>query len=59
MDIRLSSYQTQNLMSLRQALNISVLQKSMKQDAASVESVIKAMESSVAPHKGQNIDLKI
>ncbi|GAB6107674.1 YjfB family protein [Fusibacter bizertensis] len=59
MDIQASSYQTQMLSSVKQALNISVLQKVMKQDAQSVDSVIKAMEQSTSPHLGQNIDIKL
>jgi len=59
MNIQASSYQAQMLTSLKQALNVSMLQKAMKQDAQSVESVIKAMEQSVTPHLGQNIDIKL
>lgn len=55
----ITSYQVQNLTSLKQALNISVLQKAIKQDADSVEGVIKAMEQSVTPHLGKSIDLKV
>ena len=47
MNIQASSYQAQMLTSLKQALNVSMLQKAMKQDAQSVESVVKAMEQSV------------
>jgi len=59
MDVQASAYQAQMLTSVRQAINISVLQKAMKQDEQSVESVIKAMEQSVAPHLGQSIDIKL
>ncbi|MCA0385457.1 MAG: YjfB family protein [Firmicutes bacterium] len=59
MNIQASSYQAQMLTSLKQALNVSMLQKAMKQDAQSVESVVKAMEQSVTPHLGQNIDIKL
>lgn len=59
MNIQASSYQAQMLTSLKQALNVSMLQKAMKQDAQSVDSVIKAMEQSVTPHLGQNIDIKL
>jgi len=59
MNIQPSSYQAQMLASVKQALNISVLQKNMKQDAQSVDSVIKAMEQSVSPNLGQNIDIKL
>lgn len=59
MNIQPSSYQAQMLTSVKQALNISVLQKAMSQDAQSVDSVIKAMEASVTPNLGQNIDIKL
>lgn len=59
MNIQTSAYQAQNLTSVKQALNISVLQKVMKQDAQSVDSVIKAMEQSVTPHLGKNLDIKL
>lgn len=59
MNIQASSYQAQMLTSLKQALIVSMLQKAMKQDAQSVESVVKAMEQSVTPHLGQNIDIKL
>ncbi len=59
MNIQPSSYQAQMLTSVKQALNISVLQKAMQQDAQSVDSVIKAMELSVSPNIGQNIDIKL
>jgi len=59
MDLKVSSYQAASLTSLKQALNISVMRKAMKQDAQSVEGVIKAMEQSVTPHLGQSIDLKV
>ncbi|GAU75643.1 YjfB family protein [Fusibacter sp. 3D3] len=55
----ITSYQVQNLTSLKQALNVSVMQKALKQDEQSIESVVKAMEQSVTPYKGQNIDLKL
>ena len=59
MNIQASAYQAQSLTSVKQALNISVLQKAMKQDAQSVDSVIKAMEQSVTPHLGKNLDIKL
>ena len=59
MDLRISNYQTQNMAGLKQAVGMSMLQKVMKQDAQSVESVVKAMEQSVNPHLGQSIDMKV
>lgn len=55
----INAIQTQNLTSVKQALNISVMQKALKQDAASVDGLVKAMEQSVTPHKGQHIDIKL
>lgn len=55
----ITSYQVQNLTSIKQALNVSVMRKALNQDEQSVDSVIKAMEQSVTPHKGQSIDLKV
>jgi|LSQX01.1.fsa_nt_gb hypothetical protein len=62
-----SSISAASLSSLKQALNISVLQKSMNQDALSVSSLLqgmkdanaKVMEQSVTPHKGKSIDVRV
>lgn len=59
MNIQASAYQAQTLTSVKQALNVSMLQKVMNQDAASVDQLMKAMEQSVTPHLGQSIDLKV
>lgn len=59
MNISPSSFQAQSLTSIKQALQLSVLQKAMKQDPASMENLVKAMEQSVTPHLGQNIDIKL
>lgn len=56
-----------NLNSLKQALGIAVLRKSMNRDAASVQNLInsmqntnsKIMENSVNPHLGSKIDIKV
>ena len=55
----ITSYQTQFLTGLKQALNISMMQKALNQDAQSVQNNIKIMEQSITPHKGQSIDLKL
>lgn len=55
----ISSYSTAALTSVKQALAISVMDKAMKHDAQSIEGVIKTMEQSVTPYKGQNIDIKL
>lgn len=57
--MNISSFQAANLTSLKQALNMATLQKAMKQDAQSMDAVMKMMEKSVAPHKGGSIDLKV
>lgn len=57
--MEISSFQAVNIASLRQALNMATLQKAMKQDAQSMDAVLKLMEKSVAPHKGGSIDLKV
>jgi hypothetical protein len=57
--MKISSYQTANLASLKQAISMVTLQRAMKQDADSVDGVIKAMEQSVEPHKGGSVDIKV
>lgn len=55
------------LPSLKQALNIAALRKSMNQDAQTVDTLIKDMakvnaktlEHSVTPHKGSSIDASV
>lgn len=59
MDVRLSSFQSVNISSLKAALNMNMLQKAMNQDAESVNALLKAMEQSVTPHLGQNVDIKL
>lgn len=59
------SFDTENLQSVREALGIANLRKAMNQDAQSVTMIIdameeataKAMELSVTPYKGSNIDI--
>lgn len=60
-----NSMMSSDLMSVRQALGIAALRKSMTQDAASVMSLIegmekanaKTMEQSVSPHIGTKFDV--
>ncbi|MDN5351995.1 MAG: putative motility protein [Clostridiales bacterium] len=59
LEIQRLSYQTEMITSLQQALDTSLLQKTMSQDAQSVDALLKMMESSVAPHLGQNIDIRL
>lgn len=56
-----------NISSIRQALGISVLKKSLGQDAQTMSALLegmqqanaKTMEMSVVPHKGRNIDISV
>ncbi len=57
--MKISSFQAQNMVGIKQALGMNMLQKTMNQDAQSVEAVVKMMEASVNPSLGQNIDLKV
>lgn len=59
MNSSITAYQTQALTSLKQVLNMSMMQKALKQDAQSVQGVIEAMPAAAEPGKGQNIDIKI
>ncbi|MGI6778909.1 MAG: putative motility protein [Acetivibrionales bacterium] len=57
----------QNVYSIRQAIGIANIKQAMHQDAQSVAALIemlpalnaKAMENSITPHKGSNIDTKV
>lgn len=61
-----SSIDTSNLQSVRAALGVASLRMAMNQDAMSVaklmesmeQTTAKAMELSVTPYKGANIDIK-
>jgi len=57
--MKISPYQSANLASLKQAVGMANMQRAMKQDAQSVDAVLKMMEKSVSPHKGGSIDLKV
>lgn len=57
--MKISSMQTQNIQSIRSAINIATLSRTMNQDAKSVDNLMKAMERSVTPTKGASIDLKL
>lgn len=57
--MKISPYQSANLASLKQAIGMANMQRAMKQDAQSMESIVKTMEQSVTPHKGGSIDLKV
>ena len=57
----------QSTSSIRQALGIATLKKSLHQDAQSLDALLqglqaastKTMESSVTPYKGGNIDVRV
>jgi len=57
--MKISSYQSANLASLKQAIGMANLQRSMNRDAQSMDALLKGMEKSVTPHKGGSIDLKV
>lgn len=64
--MNISSYQTENLQSLQSTLSIAAMDMAMGQDAQSMtamvedmEQVSKALERSVTPHKGSNIDITL
>lgn len=62
-----SSIDTSNLQSVRQAIGMANIRMAMNQDAESVASILesmaettaKAMELSVTPYKGSNIDIRV
>lgn len=65
--MEISNLMQANLYSLRQAVGMATLQKSMNQDAMSVATLLqdmqaataKTMEMSVNPHIGSNIDMSL
>ncbi len=65
MDI--TSAQVQSISSIRRAIGVETLKKSLNQDKQSMEALLqgfqdanaKVMENSVTPHKGGNIDIRV
>ena len=64
--MNISSVTQQQISSVRQALSMSSMQKSMNQDAQTVGKLIEGMEElnqaieiSVQPHKGNNINVRV
>lgn len=57
--MKISSYQPQNIHSLRQAVGIANLNRAMNQDKQSINNIKKQLEQSVTPTKGGNIDIKV
>jgi len=65
--MNMSSIPLESLNSIKQALNIEALRKSMNHDAQTVDALIsdmqdvnsKILEHSVAPHLGSSIDVSV
>jgi len=65
MDI--SDASLESLTSLRQAMSMTIMRKSMGKDAQTISTLLKSMQSSnaniieqsVTPHKGGNLDIKV
>lgn len=57
--MKIGDMQNANLFSLKQAIGVSNLQKSMGKDQQSMDMIKKMLEQSVKPHLGSNIDLKL
>ncbi|WP_010248100.1 putative motility protein [Acetivibrio cellulolyticus] len=65
--MNMSSIPLESLNSVRQAIDIATLRKSMNQDAQTVGTLInnmqevnsKVLEHSVTPHKGSSIDVSV
>jgi len=65
--MNMGSIPLEYLNSLKQALNIATLRKSMNQDAQAVSTLLsdmqnvnsKTLEHSITPHKGSSIDVSV
>jgi hypothetical protein len=65
--MEISNSMQQSLSSIRQAIGMETLKKSLTQDAQSMDALLqgfqatnaKVMESSVTPHKGGSIDVRV
>jgi NRPS condensation-like uncharacterized protein len=65
--MEITNSQVQSISSIRQALGIETLKKSLSQDAQSMAALLqgfqntnaKVMENSVTPHKGGSIDIRV
>jgi hypothetical protein len=65
--MEISGYVAQNLSSIKSAINMSTMQKAMNKDAQTMGKLIenmketsaKVMESSITPHKGTVIDIRL
>lgn len=65
--MEINNYMQQSISSIRQAIGIATLKKSLGQDAQTMSALlegfqntnIKIMESSVTPYKGGTIDIRV
>jgi NRPS condensation-like uncharacterized protein len=65
--MEINNHMQQNISSIRNALGIAALKKTLSQDAQSMNILLqgfrntnaKIMEKSVTPHKGGNIDISV
>lgn len=65
--MEITNAQVQSISSIRRAIGIETLKKSLSQDAQSMNALLqgfyaanaKTMESSVTPYKGGNIDIRV
>lgn len=65
--MEITNAQVQSISSIRRAIGIETLKRSLNQDAQSMTVLLrgfqatnaKVMESSVTPHKGGNIDIRV
>ncbi|NLK86754.1 MAG: putative motility protein [Clostridiaceae bacterium] len=65
--MEITNAQVQSISSIRRAIGIETLKKSLNQDAQSMSALLqgfqaanaKAMEISVTPHKGGSIDIRV
>lgn len=65
--MEINNAMTQSISSIRHAIGIATLKKSLSQDTASMSSLLqgfqntnaKIMEHSVSPHKGSTIDISV
>ncbi len=65
--MEITNAQVQSISSIRRAIGIETMKKSLSQDAQSMNALLqgfhaanaKTMESSVTPYKGGNIDIRV
>ncbi len=65
--MEINNYMQQNISSIRYALSIATLKKTLSQDAQSMSTLLQGfrdtnariMENSITPHKGGSIDISL